>query len=236
MPSIGERYKKLAVRLDRLSVRERVLILVAVLAVLYFPWQRGLWQPLQMHQTVLQSQLQQARVKNAELAAQAQAVLARRDVDPDRAEKQKIVALQADIAKLDARLDAAMVGLVSPQQMPQILEDLLKRQKGLHLVRMENLPAVAVSLLNDGKSDATQKASKVAAAEPEAGAPRLYRHALRIEFEGDYLSTLHYLQAIEGLSRRLFWTGLEFKVERYPKARVVLTVETLSLQRGWIGV
>ena len=234
MPSIGERYKKLAVRLDRLSVRERVFILVAVLAVLYFPWQRGLWQPLQLHQAVLQSQLQQARAKNAELAAQAQVILARRDVDPDRAEKQRIAALQADIVKLDARLDAAMVGLVSPQQMPQILEDLLKRQKGLHLVRMENLPAVAVALRNDGKSDAARKASKAAGA--EAGEPRLYRHALRIEFEGDYLSTLHYLQAIEGLSRRLFWTGFEFKVERYPKARVVLTVETLSLQKGWIGV
>ena len=68
------------------------------------------------------------------------------------------------------------------------------------------------------------------------GAPRLYRHTLRIEFEGDYLATLRYLQAIEGLSRRLFWVGFEFEVRRYPKARVVLTVETLSLQKGWIGV
>ncbi|HKK01023.1 MAG TPA: type II secretion system protein GspM [Desulfuromonadales bacterium] len=236
MASITEKYKTLVSRLDRLTPRERVLIVAAVLAVLYFPWQRGLWQPLQMQQAALRSQLQQTQVKTAELAAQAQAVMARRNVDPNRAEKKKIAALQADIARLDTRLDAAMVGLVSPQQMPQVLEDLLKRQTGLHLVRLENLPAVPVNLAKTGGATGSSSAPKAVAAASRSDAPRLYRHTLQIEFEGDYMSTLRYLQAIEHLPRRLFWLGIEYKVEHYPKARVVLTVETLSLRKGWIGV
>jgi MSHA biogenesis protein MshJ len=57
-----------------------------------------------------------------------------------------------------------------------------------------------------------------------------------MEIRGGYLSTLRYLEELEDLPWRFFWKSLNYEVLEYPEARVVLTVETLSLREGWIGV
>ena len=63
-----------------------------------------------------------------------------------------------------------------------------------------------------------------------------YKHGLRIEFEGDYMTTLDYIRGLESLELRFLWDSLEFQVEEYPRSRVSITVFTLSLDQDWIGV
>jgi len=66
--------------------------------------------------------------------------------------------------------------------------------------------------------------------------PEIYKHGMRIVFEGDYFKTLKYLQALETMPWRLYWDNVEYHVTEYPKASVAITVHTLSLDEGWIGV
>ena len=62
------------------------------------------------------------------------------------------------------------------------------------------------------------------------------KHGLMIAFEGDYMSTLSFMQEIESLEWGFFWDSLEYEVIDYPTSRVVITLFTLSLDKNWIGV
>ena len=64
----------------------------------------------------------------------------------------------------------------------------------------------------------------------------VYRHGVEIVFRGSYLATLDYLQSLQSLPWDFYWDGVQLQVEDYPKAQVRITVYTLSLKRGWIGV
>jgi MSHA biogenesis protein MshJ len=65
--------------------------------------------------------------------------------------------------------------------------------------------------------------------------PALYRHRLRMEFSGDYLTMLKYLRQLEDLPRAMVWEKVEIESDDYPDATVRLQVYTLSLTEGWIG-
>ena len=63
-----------------------------------------------------------------------------------------------------------------------------------------------------------------------------YRHGLRIEFIGDYLTTLDYLKSLEKLEWGFFWDNFELEVKEYPDAKAAIEIFTLSLRQQWIGV
>jgi len=163
----------------------------------------------------------QANANLVELEAREQAVTARREVDPDRENRQRLAILEEELTKSRMQLAEKIVSLISPQEMPELLKELLRRQKGLQLTRLENLPPEELNL---GEKVSEKKLST-----------GLYRHRLQIEFAGDYLSTLRYLRELEKLPGNLVWQQLEIETLEYPKAKVTLEVFTLSLDPGWIG-
>lgn len=219
MSVVSDKLQSLLSRIDGLSLRERVLVLMTVLVLLFLLWHSLLMGPLQVRRQSINTRIQEIEAQIAELDAEAEAVIARQEEDPDKENRQHLARLQQELARLDERLQAMTDGLISPQEMPRVLEELLTRESNLRLVKLENLTAVPLL------------------AEPApAVAPNVFRHALRLEFEGGYLDTLRYLRNLEALSRRLFWQDLEIEVVHYPKSRVTITVHTLSLREGWIGV
>jgi MSHA biogenesis protein MshJ len=50
------------------------------------------------------------------------------------------------------------------------------------------------------------------------------------------MATLRYLRTVEDLPRRLFWEGLEYRVQEYPRAIITLKLYSLSGQEEWLGV
>jgi hypothetical protein len=59
---------------------------------------------------------------------------------------------------------------------------------------------------------------------------------MRIEFEGGYFQTLAYLQELEQSEWKFTWRDFEYQVAEFPTGVAVLQLETLSRERGWIGV
>jgi MSHA biogenesis protein MshJ len=47
---------------------------------------------------------------------------------------------------------------------------------------------------------------------------------------------MSYLEKIESMPWDLYWENVQLDVEKYPQARIVITVFTLSLKKGWVGV
>ncbi len=219
---VPDQLRRVTERVEQLSLRERVMVTAALLLVVLLPGY-SLWlEPLQVRQKQLQTRTQESAQQTRELQAQIEVLQTMLRVDPDLENRRRVGELQMEIAELDIRLQAMAEGLLPPREIPRVLEELLTRQGGLRLVRLENQPPVALLDL----SGAPVKESGM----------NVFRHALQLEFEGSYLEALRYLRELEALPRRLLWEELEIEVQRHPRARVRLGLQTISLKEGWIGI
>lgn len=75
------------------------------------------------------------------------------------------------------------------------------------------------------------------AAAPKA-APKaselLYRHGVEITVEGKYLDMVDFMSALEAMPTQLFWGKAKLDVDEFPKARLTLTLYTMSLEKKWM--
>lgn len=221
-----EQLARLVARIDALSLRERLLSLVAALAIIAALWNVALMSPLAAEQELRRERMSDLRSEIDGLNEQAQEIAERGARSPDRRLRQAIRALKQDIAELDERLGEITTGLIDPRDMPRVLEQVLTRETGLELVRLQNRGArPLLDPRERGKAEG----------EPAPSA-QIFRHELELVFRGEYLQTLSYLRALDELPWRLFWRRLELDVVDHPMARVRIVVFTLGLREGWIGV
>lgn len=216
-----ERIERLRVRIDALTLRERAMLFLALITVLYLLAQLLLFSPLEAQQKRALERIGALQKEIAAFEGQMQDILRGQGQDPDADNQRQKRQLMAQIEALDKRIGGAVQGLIAPQQMARVLEEVIRRQSGLRLQRIESLPARPL-------------------VEPVAGETAaqtgLWRHGVRLEFTGDYLSALAYLHALQTLPWALYWDELEIAMEKYPQTRITIVVHTLSLSEGWIGV
>lgn len=216
--------KAFLAQLDKRSLREKLLLTAMVLAALVAAVDFWVIGPLQVEQKGLRAQLATTEGELLQLETALVVAQARVAADPDEENRGRLTQLRQQTDLLDQELAALFLELIAPRDMPAVLKELLQRQAGLRLLSLENL--LAEPLL----------APEGAAQDSALEAPNVYRHGLKLEFSGSYQQILTYLQALEGLGRKMFWTSLDLQVEAYPRSRVVLKVYTLSLKKEWIGV
>jgi MSHA biogenesis protein MshJ len=234
---VKERFAKLAESIDRLSLRERLFVFAAVIVVLAGLWEALLAAPLEARERAaaanigaLQSRLE---ALNQSIASTADGLSEGLPNQLDR-----LRALRARVEESDAAFSAYTADLVDPAQMRTVLEDLLHRQTNLRLVSAENLPVRPLfdDPAKDEQSNQEPTGQGQEGAAPRTSRTRLYRHTLVLRLEGSYLDCLAYLGSIERLPWHLYWTRLEVDAGEYPRNDIVLEVQTLSLEQGWIGV
>ena len=206
---------------DHRPQRERIALLICVAVVSLFLMNFLVFQPISKQRARAQGEISQLKTALVELNSRELEIQQRVENDPDDANRLRLAVLEKEAEKLQQQLKTSLVNLVSPQEMPELLKDLLTQQKKLQLLNLENLAPELLEL--DGN------------AAEGAVLPTLYRHRLRMEFSGDYLTLLKYLRQLEELPRSMVWEEVEVKSDDYPVATVRLQVYTLSLTEGWIG-
>jgi MSHA biogenesis protein MshJ len=219
---IKRRYEALQARIDALSLRERALIFLAVTALLYLLWNSMLMTPLEKEQRVLLGQIETLRGEVQGLDEQAVALLEEHNIDPNAREREQIARLEKQLLHADTQIKEMISGLIEPRQMPQILEQILQKHDGLDFVSLENLGREALVDVTDGQRGKDE--------------PGIFKHTMRLELEGSFMHTLAYLRELETLPWQFRWNEVELTMLDYPRAKVVITVHTLSLQEGWVGV
>lgn len=226
--TMNMRVRPMVERLDRMSLRERGMIFAVGVVALYCIWQVLLMDPLLKRTHLAEQRLNGARdkilaVDEAGVAfAQDPAVVA---LIRNRALKHRLDALDAD-------LGSAARGYVSPARMTDMLREMLAGQHGLHLVRLENLPAQSLSATakEPGAVETpVQKAEKDADQGP-------FLHPVEMVVEGDYASIVAYLHALEKMPYQIHWQRVELTAGEYPNNRVRIVIGALSLSRQWISV
>jgi len=210
---------------DARTLRERVALILAVVVVIAYTWLVFVFDVLDAGQE------ENARLIN-NTVNQINSELTRnqniRDSytrDPNAFIRTRITALEQDLREVDSTLLNLYGELILPQQMAGVLTEILQGETTLRLISFENLEPE--SLMDDEEAQLQGFDDEQI---------NVYRHGLRMVFEGDYLETIRFLRRVEGLDTSFFWDNLDFEVIEYPRASITLNIFTLSTQRGFIGV
>lgn len=220
--NLGERLLALRNRIDELSLRERGILFFVAVALLYLAWSSLLIAPQEQGQKELLGKINAIRVEIAALEQQSLAIINQHNSDPNSTERRELERLGEQQQELEARIATAVDGLIAPQEMARALESVLRQQQQLRFVRIENLGATPLI-----------PRDPAATGPVDAG---IYKHTMRIELEGSFHHSRDYLQTLEQLPWKFHWESVELTMLDYPLARVVITVNTLSLNEGWLGV
>jgi len=231
--SMGATRQRFVDRYRSMTARERLLVTLAVVVVLYVAWD-GFWHaPLSRRNDQLAQSNTQLR-QQIEALHQSRATLqARLREDPGTGLRARIERLRAEQRKLDEKLEDYRLALIPPRKMARLLRDLMAREPGLELLHLASLPS-EVALRSGDHAENVEKGESP----PEEGEPLVFRHPVEIRFRGSFPQALSYIRRLESKAWRFYWQELELTTDPergYPHAEVRLRLFTLSVDEGWIG-
>ncbi len=221
---------KAAARFNALQTRERVLVLLATLAIaiaLFYQLAIGVAQTRKAAALLRLSQAQNELVR-----VDGQIGLLTTELqDPDAGLRSTLADTRARIQQADARLAEFERSLVPPNSVPAVLQQLLARRSGLALTALRSLPPQPLAEHEAAPGDSKTKDSSQKEAEFA-----VFRHGVEITLQGRYSDLLGYVAELEAVSPKLYWAGLSLRVQAYPVSQLKVTVYTLSLDRIWLRV
>lgn len=227
----------LLARYEALSQRERLLVLVTLVAAIYVVFSFLVFGNLDATQKEREQKLSQLQQEESTMQAELQVYNNLLNSDPDKAKKQQIKVFRQQMRSLDESLTRLSVGLIPAEELPKLLQSVLEESKGLKLHSIKTLPVSELSLQGeviesipeDGDSESEEPETQK---RETAG---VFKHAVVMELTGGYFDIHEYVEALENLPWRLYWDSLDYSVTRYPNARVMLQVYTLSTEVGAFG-
>lgn len=227
-------YKQLAERVDALSLRERGMVFVGVLGLLFALVNTTVFPRLQAEEKALRDTLAAKQTQVAAMRTYIRDAAERHGGDPNAAARTRIAALKKLLEG-----QAGVSGVVAPSEMAKLVRLVLAQHGSVTLVRLQNLPAEPVSEAKGDLKNGDLKAPAAAIAQPlpvSASAATLYRHGVRVEVEGRYADLVSYLKSLERLPWGVMWGEVQLGVEKHPTAHLSVVLYTLSAERAWIGM
>jgi MSHA biogenesis protein MshJ len=224
-------WRQLSARFDAMQPRERVLVLAAGVVGLALVYDALALQPLETTKKRLTQQVAESRqnVRTADTLTKAQESVA----DPSAVKRTYRDALRKQLAEIDQNMQGLQRGLVPPERMGKVLEDMLARSRGLQVMSLRTLPPRPFETPGAPPAKGDARGARQAPATPER---TIYEHGFEIALQGSYADLHAYLSELEKLPWRMFWGRLAVNTDNHPVLRVTLTVQTLSLSKAWLVV
>ncbi len=212
--------------INKLSTRERILVLTGLLAVIYLLWDSFLITPIKKTNTALNIEYQSVKKQMSDL--EKRQIMASNLLAQSRRKQllKEIGQVERKINAFDVQISQRLQGRVAPEDMPALLNDVLQKNRKLELIQLNNLQAEPFI--------SQEKTEQSKAVDPDLVG--IYRHSMELELQGSYLDILDYLQELESLKWKIFWDEVKMDVQEYPLDKVYIKVHTFSLKDGWLRV
>jgi MSHA biogenesis protein MshJ len=221
----------LAARFAAFSLRERILLVAVLLALLYAIADLTWFSPQKATAKRLQDQL---KLQAAQLESMTKVVAELAKKPPGAPSQQQA---DREVQLQPVRDAEAVVARASTDLRPgEVIRTLSNAAPGIRLVSLKTLPSQVVfepTVANPAKvaSGATAVGSAAAAGSPQVPSfPRLYRHRVEVAVQGPYPAVASYLQALEKSLQGVYWE--QFRMEaKYPETTMRFTLGILSTQQ-----
>jgi len=238
-----QQWQQFTLKFDAFSVRERIMVFGASAALLIFMVVYLFVDPQLTRRKALADTIAQRQQAVAAIDAEIAQRMAAHAGDPNQQDRIRLERIRQEVQQMRHALQSTQNGLVAPERIVPMLQQLLKQQANLRLVTLATLPS---SAMGQGGHAATKAAAFASAAAPAGQPPAdaesakapavLYRHGVEIVLRGNYLDMVNYMDAVEAMPAHVFWGKVNMQVEQYPNATLSLTLYTLSLDEKWIAL
>ncbi|WP_218763306.1 type II secretion system protein GspM [Vibrio parahaemolyticus] len=215
---MNEFWSSLEERFEDMSAREKMLVALCGFVTVVMLLFTLVLEPKLNQISNNERQLSNLKQSNQKTEIDILRVKAQLKKDPNADIDLEISNLLTESQHLSMQLSQIIEHLVTPSQMAGVLESVLEQQSGIHLVSLQTLPSEPIT----EDKEASQYSG-------------YYVHPVRMELTGDYFSIANYLNKLESLPASYFWRSFSYKVEEYPKAKLVLEVYTLGSREEFIG-
>lgn len=222
-------FERLQEKIDARVLRERVLLFATALAVVYLMWNMLVQAQFDQQQQTLRTNIEAVAAERKQVETQLTTIAMATATDPAKYKKNEIDTLKQKIRVVDEQLSGLSQGLISAEELPKILQEVLVRTATVTLLKVQTLPASELTLtkVDTATPDNTQSIQQ---------GTGVYKHAVLLKVSGSYMQLVDLLTAIEALEWKFYWESLDYKVTHYPQAEIIIRVFTLSSDEGLLGV
>ncbi len=220
------------IKFQLLSVRERLMMVVGILAMLYFSFDAALLGPQGKKNKALQQQIEQQQTELTAFTKMMSELSSSQRVDPLAQERVERDELRVRVLQAQSVIGQMTTG----KQLSEVIRSMIGTTPGLTLVSLKTLPvetffkAVAAAPAKPA-NPAPSKTPAGAAAGPEVIEPpvlTLFKHGIEVTVKGNYPVLLAYMQGLQRSPNPVFWGNVSLDVTTYPEATLKMTVYTLS--------
>ncbi len=216
---INKHWEKLSSQIEAMTIRERVIVLCASVIGIVFIWVQFVYTPLQERHKKASRSVSSLAQQEVDFSARQAELTQRLTEDPNRELRTQRDGLEKQLVVMKNQIERQLSGLIPPEKMADVLRSMLNQQEKLTLVNVKNLP---VEPFNKPLNESDEGSG-------------LFSHGMELVLEGEYFDVLEYIQRLESL-KGFNWLMMNYEVLDYPKARVTVKINTLSLEEDWIGV
>lgn len=210
-----------AARIDAISLRERILLLITVLACLGAV---ANWAWLAPAQDVHQQLLRRLDRQTTELdKARADVAALSRPVAEDVTARGELADVQARLVKVRQTLaDLTSPSAVQTTSLNELLVHLLHQQEGLVLLRTATMSAPPVPVVSAANASAEAMLDKLLNKQPDKPSDiqadklpdKLARQGVELTVTGSYAELTHYVQALETALPQVRWGSMWLRSDK----------------------
>ncbi|MDX1625216.1 MAG: hypothetical protein R3323_01770 [Wenzhouxiangellaceae bacterium] len=205
-------------RIDGMPLRQRALLAVAVVALVFLVVDTLMIRPQAERRAAIQQDLEQVDGRVQALNAAIEQLARRAAVDPDAQLRERLESLEVRITAVEEELSELGGGLARPDDALELLRGLLSPSEGLRLERLEKLPAEPLAV--DG----------------ESASESVWIHRYRVVIAAEWSRALDYLGRVESLPSGLYLETMNLSSADWPVNRLELVFYTLAVEEDWLDV
>lgn len=236
--------------IEAMSLRGRILVVVAGLSIIYGICALAIVPLLKKSQDKLDASIAASEKQIADLGGVLQRLESTEERQSDAAYREKVLALQAKQAEESAHRAQLSAQLVAPQEMAELVENLLSNNRQVEVLGLKNSAPLRIDAQAPAQpaTQVEKLMAQVASAAVEAGSEKppvaeasqsdigVYRHALTIEIKGRYWDIVRLLKSLEEQPRRILWGEVKLVTATYPYSVAEITLYTLNMEAVWMAI
>jgi len=213
---LNEYVLKVANKYDSRSYKERLMLFILVAVFIYFLWNTLVYGYALATDEEVKRNKAAIQTKLSLLQGQIDAISQVLGRDPTSLLFQRARDLRQENLDIQNKITEFTNRMVSSKEMVQILRDMTERTIGLKVVSLESTDTKPLF--------------------PDKKGLQIYLHGIKLVMKGSFFDALRFLETIEQQRFRMLWNELIYEVGKYPEATIIISIYTLGLEPGWIGV